>query len=148
MLLVCVCFVYVCATFTFLIIMLLRFSLKAQKLAKNVRKVNFQYRLGKITWRVLRFRYFAVTVQCFVMKQQKSSDCSYQLRFLTAKKDKNCSKTVFFGLRARVPGFKKVRGGNCRSFQKAFNISSILEWFSFLMGSCYIFLGSKTVKKQ
>ena len=55
---------------------------------------------------------------------------------------------MFSGLRASVPGSKKRRGGNCRSFDNTFKISSTLAWFLLFVGSCKKHSGSKTVEKQ
>ena len=137
--LVCACFVCIFVGFASLILLLIRLPLKALKMAKNTQKVNFQYKIGNIAWRVLRFCCFAAIFQCPLVEQQNSRGRSDQPRFSSAITGKKCSKTVFSGLRPPVPGFKKGRRGNCRSIYKTVNISSILAWFLFLRGSCYIF---------
>jgi len=71
-----------------------------------------------------------------------------RLRFSGISTDSKSFKTVCSGLRASVPGFKKRRGGNCRSFDKTFKISSTLAWFLLFVGSCKKHSGSKTVEKQ
>ena len=147
MLLVYVCCVCVYDTFTLLIFVLFRSSLKALKMAKNAQTVNFQYKIDNFAWRVLWFCYFVAIFQCLPVEQQNSRGRSDQPRFSSAVTGKKCSKTVFSGLRPLVPGYKKGRRGNCRSLYKTVNISSIVTWFLLLGGSCYSFLKLKNSRK-
>ena len=77
--------------------------------------------------------------RAFLWNNKTQEAALISLGFQVSLQEKKCSKTVFSGLRPLVPGYKKGRRGNCRSIYKTVNISSILAWFLFLRGSCYIF---------